>query len=101
MISWIGEGTGATDTLLHIHAGMAVLLLARLITRRSLATLTPLAFVYAAELGNEIMDYLGHGLLLADTLSDIANTVFWPTVLFVGLRIRADRQLESRASGQP
>ena len=25
----IGDGTGASDSLLHVHAGMAVLLLAR------------------------------------------------------------------------
>jgi hypothetical protein len=88
LILWIGDGTGAPDTVLHIHAGMAVLFLARLVTRRSLATPIPLACVYAAEAANEIMDYFAHGRVMPDTSSDVLNTVFWPTVLFIGLRLR-------------
>jgi hypothetical protein len=91
LIQWIGDGTGAPDTVLHIHAGMAILLVARLVTRRSLATLIPLSFVYLAEFMNEVADRLGHGQWMPDTLSDVLNTVFWPTVLFVGLRLRAVR----------
>ena len=30
-IIWLGEITGQSDTVLHIHAGMAVLVLARLL----------------------------------------------------------------------
>jgi hypothetical protein len=91
LIQWIGDGTGAPDTVLHIHAGMAILLAARLVTRRSLATLVPLSFVYLAEFLNEVADRLGHGRWMPDTLSDVLNTVFWPTVLFIGLRLRAAR----------
>ena len=90
-VTWIGDGTGAPDTVLHIHAGMAVLLLARIITGRSLATPWPLLAVYVAELANEVMDYFIHGRVMPDTLSDVLNTVFWPTVLFIGLRIRRAR----------
>ncbi|WP_240700247.1 hypothetical protein [Sphingomonas gei] len=71
---------------------MAVLLVVRLLTGRSLATPWPLLAVYAAELGNEIMDYFGHGRVMPDTLSDVLNTVFWPTVLFIGLRVRRARE---------
>ena len=92
LISWIGDGTGAPDTVLHIHAGMAVLFVVRLIARPSLATPIPLAAVYLAEFANEVMDYLGHGRVMPDTLSDVINTVFWPTVLFLGLRMRRLRQ---------
>jgi hypothetical protein len=70
---------------------MAVLLLVRVITGRSLATPWPLLAVYVAELANEIMDYFAHGSIMPDTLSDVLNTVFWPTALFVGLRIRQAR----------
>jgi hypothetical protein len=91
LIQWVGDGTGAPDTVLHIHAGMAVLFVARVITRRSLATPVPLAFVYLAELANEILDRVNHGQWMPDTFSDVLNTVFWPTVLFVGLRIRRAR----------
>lgn len=93
LILWIGDGTGAPDTVLHIHAGMAVLFVARIITRRSLATLVPLSFVYLAEFANEVMDYFAHGRVMPDTLSDVLNTVFWPTVLYVGLRVRRAHML--------
>lgn len=88
LILWIGDGSGATDTVLHIHAGMAVLFLVRIISGRSLATPYPLAAVYLAEFANEVMDYFVHGAVMPDTYSDIINTVFWPTMLFIGLRLR-------------
>jgi hypothetical protein len=91
LIQWIGDGTGAPDTVLHIHAGMAVLLLARIISRQSLATPWPLLVVYLAEFGNEVMDYFAHGRVMPDTFSDVVNTVFWPTILFIGLRVRRAR----------
>ncbi len=88
----IGDGTGMADSLLHVHAGMAILLLARLATRRSLATPWPLLVVCVAELANEVMDRLYHGSWRwADTLGDVANTLFWPAVLCAGLRWRRAR----------
>jgi hypothetical protein len=89
VIDWIGDGTGLPDTILHIHAGMAVLMLARIVTRRSLGTLIPLSVVIAAEAGNEILDRLNYGSWRwDDTLSDIGNTLFWPTVICIGIRLR-------------
>jgi hypothetical protein len=88
----IGDGTGMADSLLHVHAGMAVLLLARLVTRRSLATPWPLLVVCAAELTNELLDRLQYGSWRwNDTLPDVANTLFWPAVLCLGLRWRQAR----------
>lgn len=102
LIQWIGDGTGAPDTVLHIHAGMAVLFIVRIVTGRSLATPVPLAAVYVAEIANEVMDYFIHGRVMPDTFSDIINTVFWPTVLFVGLRIRrVSGQATSDSKGDP
>jgi hypothetical protein len=92
-IQWVGDGTGAPDSLLHVHAGMAVLLIARLITRRSLATPLPFAIVCAAELANEVLDRINHGSWLwVDTSLDIVNTLFWPLVLMIGLRVRRSRE---------
>jgi hypothetical protein len=92
-IRWIGDGTGAPDSLLHVHAGMAVLLAARLITGRSLATPAPFAIVCAAELANEILDRISHGSWQwADTSLDVLNTLFWPFVLMIGLRVRRSRE---------
>lgn len=88
-ITWIGDGTGLPDTILHIHAGMAVLLVARLVTGRSLGTLVPLSWVAVAEGANEVLDRIEFGSWRwADTLSDIGNTLFWPTVICLAVRLR-------------
>src|SRR4051794_36515107 len=97
-ITAIGDGTGASDSLLHVHAGLAILFLARLITRRSLATPVPLLVVVAAEAANEIMDRLAYGSWrVEDTGLDIVNTLFWPFVLMVGLRWRRAHELAPAA----
>lgn len=88
LILWIGDGTGLPDAILHIHAGLAILLLTRLVSGRSLATFIPFAVVVVAELGNEVMDYLAYGMRWGDTLADIANTLFWPFVISLGVRLR-------------
>jgi hypothetical protein len=89
VITWIGDGTGASDSLLHVHAGLTILFIARLVTRRSLATPIPFAVVCLAELANEIMDRLTFGSWRwEDTLLDVVNTLFWPLVLMIGLRLR-------------
>ena len=93
-IIWIGDGTGASDSLLHVHAGLAVLFLARVVTRRSLATPVPFLVVCVAELANEMLDRLNYGSWRwEDTLPDIVNTLFWPFVLMVGLRLRRAREM--------
>lgn len=100
LIRWIGDGTGASDSLLHVHAGLAVLLLARLITGKSLSTPIPFAIVCIAELANEVLDRINHGSWLwRDTSMDIVNTLFWPFILMVGLRARRLRQAQKISSG--
>lgn len=87
-ILWIGDGTGLPDAILHIHAGMAILFIARVLSGRSLGSFIPFAVVVAAELGNEVMDYLVYGMRWADTLADIANTCFWPLLISIAVRMR-------------
>jgi hypothetical protein len=88
-ILWLGDGTGLSDTVLHIHAGMAVLMLARIVTQRSLGSLVPLSVVVVAEFFNEVMDRLYYGSWRwTDTLGDIANTLFWPLVICLAIRLR-------------
>lgn len=97
---WIGDGTGASDALLHVHAGMAVLLAARLITGRSLASPVPFAIVCLVQLANEVLDRIHNGAWLwGDTALDVLNTLFWPFVLMVGLRVRRSR--EGRRMAEP
>lgn len=87
-INWIGDGTGAADSLLHVHAGLAVLFLARILTRRWLATPVPFLVVCTAELFNEVMDPVHFGYWPPDTLNDVIQTLFGPLVLMLGLRWR-------------
>lgn len=88
IITWIGDGTGLPDAILHLHAGLAVLLLTRAITGRSLATFIPFWAVVVAEVGNETLDYLHYEMRWADTTSDVANTLFWPFVISLAVRMR-------------
>ncbi|MDT7527403.1 hypothetical protein OVY29_01810 [Sphingopyxis sp. SE2] len=57
----LGMSTGASDSLLHVHGGMVVLFLARIVTRRSLATWAPFLFVLAAAVAKEAADRVAHG----------------------------------------
>ena len=78
----LGQTTGSSDGLLHVHAGMALLLIARILTRRSLGTAIPFLVVCAFALGNEVLDRINHGIWdWPDTASDLAATLFWPLVL--------------------
>ena len=87
-ILWIGDGTGLPDAILHIHAGLAILLIVRMISSRSLATFVPFWFVAAAEAANEILDYSHYGMRWGDALADVGNTLFWPFVISLGVRWR-------------
>ena len=94
----IGDETGASDSLLHVHAGMAILLIARIVTGRSLATPIPFLVVAVAAVANEILDRINHGYWRpADSALDLLNTMFWPFVLMVGLRIRRSRDAKKAA----
>lgn len=101
LIAEIGDGTGMADSLLHVHAGMAVLLATRVITGYRLSTPIPLALVALAELGNEVLDRMHWGSWRwADTSLDIVNTLFWPTMLFIGLRVRDRLGRRAVATGE-
>ena len=92
----LGVSTGASDSLLHVHGGMVVLFLARIATRRSLASWTPVLFVLAAALAKEAVDRVAHGAWrMPDSAFDVLNTIFWPFVLMVGLRWRRARPDDS------
>ena len=68
---------------------MALLMIARLITRRSFGSFIPWWVVFAGELFNEVMDRLNFGSWRwEDTSLDIVNTLLWPTVICLGVRLR-------------
>lgn len=83
--------TGASDSLAHVHGGMFILFIARILTRRSLATWTPFLIVLTGALAKEGADRIAHGVWRPDTAFDIINTIFWPFILMVGLRWRRAR----------
>ena len=80
IISW----TGAGEDLLHVHAGLLIFFLAALVLRKRPSSPIPLAHVVFFALLNELIDQLAGGA--NDPLEpyvDVANTVFWPTLLFL------------------
>ncbi|HEY0445408.1 MAG TPA: hypothetical protein VGD19_03045 [Allosphingosinicella sp.] len=72
---------------LHVHVGLAVMLLVVIAFRRSLADWRPLAAVAAVAVAGEawhMFDAWMHGATPRFSLDwkDVWNTLFWPTLLF-------------------
>lgn len=100
--SAIADDTGLANTILHIHAGLAILMLARIVTRRSLGSFIPLSAVIFLELLNEVVDRVNHGSWRwPDTISDLASTLFWPIVISVAVRLRPLRSFVPRERSVP
>ncbi|HSW14055.1 MAG TPA: hypothetical protein VLI06_14515 [Solimonas sp.] len=78
--------TGLSRDALHIYVGLGVLLLAAFALRRPLRSALPWLITLAVALAVEWVDLrndlatLGH-LRWDESLHDIVNTMFWPTVL--------------------
>lgn len=77
----IGENTGLADNLLHIHSGLIIFILARLILRRPYSTFIPFLCVVLTEAVNELLDYLASGWRPANTYLDVVNTLLWPLII--------------------
>lgn len=83
----LGEITGASEDLLHIHAGLLIFVITALVLRKKMRSPVPLALVFLFALLNELIDIVaGGGQRPVEPYIDIANTVFWPTVLFLAAR---------------
>jgi hypothetical protein len=80
----LGESTGMSENLIHVHAGLAIFVLTALLLRRRMRSWVPLAVVVALALLNELVDYSEGALWeLGSSSLDFFNTVLWPTVLFL------------------
>ncbi len=80
----LGEATGASQELLHVHAGLLIFVVAALVLRRKMRSPVPLTIVVLFALLNEVVDWLSGGP--PDSLEpawDFVNTVFWPFLLFL------------------
>jgi hypothetical protein len=85
--AWFTDYTGATEDLLHIHAGLLIFVVSALILKKKMRSPIPLALVVAFALLNEVIDRLAGGPQDSiEPFVDFANTVFWPTVLFLVAR---------------
>ncbi|WP_109806267.1 hypothetical protein [Sphingosinithalassobacter portus] len=84
-IDWILNTSQLSDKFWHVQAGLAILVIARLLLRVPLRSFLPLFVVIAAEAGNEVLDriYLG-AWNWDDTASDVFYTLLWPTILTCG-----------------
>lgn len=86
---WIGDGTGLPDTMLHFHAGLAIFLLARVISGRSLGSWLPITVVLIGAILKEIADRFVYGSWRwYDTPWDVLATMFWPAALWLGIKLR-------------
>ncbi|QIG81184.1 hypothetical protein G5C33_16310 [Sphingosinithalassobacter tenebrarum] len=81
-IEWIINASQTMDKVWHIHAGLTILLLSRLLLRTPLRSFVPFGVVVVAELINELLDRIHFGQWRwEDTVSDAVFTLFWPLMI--------------------
>lgn len=92
LIDIIVERSGSAE-LLHVHAGMAIYLLALMVVRQRRGGFLALQVVLAAELANETMDWLAASpkWTWSDTISDFVLTLMWPAAVTVVIAWRRRR----------
>jgi hypothetical protein len=86
--NWLSAEFHVSHAVLHIHLGLAIYLLTCLLLRRPLGSVLPWLVVVALELTNEASDFARYYVsawpwTATNTIEDIINTLFWPTVLLV------------------
>lgn len=79
-VKWLSQSTGWADAMLHVNAGLAILAISAVVMRRAPGEWPTFSVVAAAAIANEAIDYLHHGGVMPDTLSDLSLTIFWPAV---------------------
>jgi hypothetical protein len=86
----LGDVLGASQDLLHVHAGLLIFFVAALLLRRRMRSWVPICLVWAFAFGNELIDAFSpiNGNSAWEHGADIMNTVFWPTLLFLLARRR-------------
>ena len=86
----LSDFLGASEDLLHVHAGLLIFFATALLLRRRMRSPIPVALVWVFALGNELIDAFSPGPIdQFEPLADLANTVFWPTLLFLLARRRS------------
>lgn len=97
--STVGGQLGASEALLHVHAGLLVFVIVALLMRRRMASSFALVLVGILAVANEVADYLGPTpSAYSQSAIDVLNTLFWPSVLFCLARGRAAVAVRNRSS---
>lgn len=92
MNTWVVSLLGDAHTLAHVHAGLAIYIGVQFVTRDRRASAHGLICVLMAELGNEMLEAIHYdSMRWADTIGDIAMTLFWPVLLYSVARYRRRR----------
>lgn len=86
----LGTTLGASEDVLHLHAGLVIFFAAALFLRHRMRSRVPIALVYVFAFGNEVIDAYSPagGATLTGSVADILNTIVWPTLLFLLARRR-------------
>ena len=81
---------GASEDLLHVHAGLLIFFAGALVFRRRMRSRIPVSLVWLFALANELFDAFSPMPSSSrwEVAADILNTVFWPTLLFLLARRR-------------
>lgn len=82
----IVEAVGLSKDALHIHFGLAIMILVALALRKPVGSLLPWLAVLAAAVAGELWDAVDHMRMFGEwrtrtSLRDLFNTLLWPTVL--------------------
>lgn len=80
----LGDLTGMSEDLVHVHVGLAIFVLTALLLRKRMRSPIPLIAVAVFEFANEAVDYyVRDGWTPMASALDVVNTLFWPVVLFL------------------
>ena len=81
--------TGLSESLLHLHAGLAIFVVTALLLKKRMRSPIPLAVVVTLAILNEVVDFLyGTKWSAAPSALDLVNTILWPAILFLLARRR-------------
>lgn len=73
-----------SESLLHLHAGLAIFVVTALLLRQRMRSWIPLAVVVALAVLNELIDYsYSPRWDLQSSGKDLLNTILWPFILFL------------------
>ncbi len=79
----LGQVTGMSEDLIHVHVGLAIFVITALVLRRRMRSSIPLSVVALLAFVNELLDYGTPEWELGSSVLDFVNTLVWPLVLFL------------------